>query len=103
MNSMPGIRAGHVVINAPVAGQGVITVDGPYVPGLLLPLPSGFIPHGAFLELRSSVASDTTVNLRAGDLLIDRPQAFLEQIDLVANQPTSFPFAVTCWPAKRDP
>jgi len=83
--SISAMRGGRVVLDAPVAGQGTIFMDGPYVPGLLVALPVGFISHAASLELGSSVGSDITIAIRAGDLQIDNPMAFQGRIDLLAS------------------
>lgn len=93
------IRGGHMVVDAPVAGQGTIFMDGPYVPGLRIPLPSGFIPGSASLEVGSSVGSDVTIAIRAGDLQIDNPMAFAGRIDLVASPPPMLPSYIYTTPA----
>ena len=82
------IRGGRVVADAPIAGQGTIYMDGPFVPGLRLPLPTGFIPHAASLEVGSGVGSDVTVAIRAGNLQIDNPMAFAGRVDLISNLPS---------------
>ncbi len=89
------VRGGHVVVDALVAGQGTISMDGPYVPGLLIPLPSGFIPGSSSLEVGSSVGSDVTIAIRAGDLQIDNPMAFAGRIDLVASPPPMLPIYIS--------
>lgn len=89
------VGGGHVVVNAPVAGQGTISMDGPYVPGLLIPLPSGFIPGSSSLEVGSSVGSDVTIAIRAGDLQIDNPMVFAGRIDLVASPPPMLPIYIS--------
>lgn len=73
------VEGGRVVINAPLAGQGTITMTNGAVEYY------GAADTGR-LELAGGVGDGVTVDIRMGDLQIDKPLEFAGSIDLRASE-----------------
>lgn len=73
------IEGGHVVVNAPLAGRGTILMTNGDVTYY------GEAQTGT-LEMGGSVGAGDTIDIRMGQLLIDKPLAFAGQIDIRASE-----------------
>jgi hypothetical protein len=73
------IEGGHVVVNAPLGGNGTILMTNGDV------FYYGEAQTGT-LELGGSVGSGETIDIRMGHLQIDKPMAFAGQIDIRASE-----------------
>jgi len=83
------VEAGRVVINAPLAGQGTIAM-------IAGPTDYTFHADPGSLELGGSVGDGTTIDIRIGNLQIDKPLEFQGQIyfDPVENTAGQSPYIV---------
>ena len=76
------VEGGRVVIGAPLSGHGTIYLTNG-------PLDYTGIAFTGSVELGGSVGSGDTIDIRMGDLQIDKPAAFQGRIDLLANEDIS--------------
>ena len=74
------IRGGNVLIGAPLAGTGTITMDNGAI------VSSNGDADAGTLELARRVGAGVTIDIRMGTLLLDKPQLFEGTIGLRASQ-----------------
>lgn len=74
------VRGGHVVIGAPLAGQGTITMTNGAV------ISQDGNADAGTLELARRVGPGETIDIRMGTLLLDKPQLFAGTIGLRASE-----------------
>ncbi len=77
------IRGGRVVIAAPLAGSGTITMTN----GAVV-TPTGEANAGT-LELARRVGAGVTIDIRMGTLLLDKPQLFAGTLNIRASEGTA--------------